>query len=149
MNANNNIFNGQQNNTNGFYPAYGYQQPVQMAQMPDVPPYLMRPNNGPSFIKGRPVSSVEEARVAQIDLDGSIFFFPDLGNKKIYTKKINTDGTATLNCYSLDMNPINDRPEYASKEEVAELKAILNGIVEKLKGQTTTPNVAESKKMSF
>lgn len=146
MNANNNIFNGQQNNTNGFYPAYGYQQPV---QMPDMPPYLMRPNNGPSFIKGRPVSSIEEARVAQIDLDGSIFFFPDLGNKKIYTKKINTDGTATLNCYSLDMNPVNDRPEYASKEEVAELKAILNGIVERLKGQNTTPNATENKKISF
>lgn len=50
-------------------------------------------------LKGRPVSSLEEVRATGIDFDGSIFFFPDLANKKIYTKQINIDGTATLNMY--------------------------------------------------
>lgn len=55
----------------------------------------------PAFIglKGRPVSSLEEARAAAIDFDGSVFFFPDLANKRIYTKQINLDGTASMNMY--------------------------------------------------
>lgn len=52
-------------------------------------------------LKGRPVSSLEEVRATSIDFDGSIFYFPDLANKRIYTKQINIDGTATLNMYEL------------------------------------------------
>ena len=48
--------------------------------------------------------SIEEARAASIDMDGSLHIFTDIGNKKIYTKQINLDGTATLNVYSLDNN---------------------------------------------
>jgi hypothetical protein len=40
----------------------------------------------PAFLKGRLVSSIEEARATSIDFDGSIFYFPDLANKRIYTK---------------------------------------------------------------
>jgi phage/plasmid primase-like uncharacterized protein len=61
----------------------------------------MNSNNTANYLKGRPVVSMEEARAAQIDLDGSMFIFTDIGNKKIYTKQINLDGTATLNTYSL------------------------------------------------
>ena len=46
-------------------------------------------------LKGRPVSSLEEARATAIDFDGSVFYFPDLANNKIYTKQVNLDGTAT------------------------------------------------------
>jgi hypothetical protein len=45
-------------------------------------------------LKGRPVASIEEARASIIDFDGSVFYFPDLANKCIYTKQINMDGTA-------------------------------------------------------
>lgn len=55
-----------------------------------------------SILKGRPVSSYDEAKASMIDLDGSVFVFPDFGNKKIYTKQINLDGTATINTYNLD-----------------------------------------------
>ena len=41
------------------------------------------------FLKGRPVSSLEEARASMIDLDGSLFVFTDIANNKIYTKQIN------------------------------------------------------------
>lgn len=56
-------------------------------------------------LKGRPVSSLEEVKATGIDFDGSIFFFPDLANRKIYTKQINLDGTATLNMYELKEMP--------------------------------------------
>jgi hypothetical protein len=52
-------------------------------------------------LKGRPVASFEEARATTIDFDGSTFFFPDLANKRIYTKQINLDGTASLYVYEL------------------------------------------------
>ncbi len=57
-------------------------------------------------LKGRLVSSLEEARATSIDFDGSIFYFPDLANKRIYTKQINMDGTATLCMYELKELPI-------------------------------------------
>lgn len=57
-------------------------------------------------LKGRPVSSFEEARAITIDFDGSTFFFPDLANKRIYTKQINMDGTASLFVYEIKEQPI-------------------------------------------
>lgn len=71
-------------------------------------------------LKGRPVASMEEARASIIDFDGSIFFFPDLANKRIYTKQINMDGTALLSVYELKEIPI--EPEltpqaYITREE--------------------------------
>lgn len=55
-------------------------------------------------LKGRPVTSFDEAKASMIDLDGSVYVFPDFANGKIYTKQINLDGTAALNTYSLE-NP--------------------------------------------
>lgn len=63
-------------------------------------------------LRGRMVSSIEEARATPIDFDGSVFYFPDLANKRIYTKQINMDGTATINMYEL--KPI---PTYPQKQQ--------------------------------
>ena len=49
----------------------------------------------------RPVSSIEEVRASSIDFDGSVFYFPDIANKKIYTKSVNMDGTVAINLYEL------------------------------------------------
>jgi hypothetical protein len=51
---------------------------------------------------------LEEARATSIDFDGSIFYFPDLANKRIYTKQINMDGTASLYVYELRELPIEE-----------------------------------------
>ena len=56
------------------------------------------------FLKCRPVSSKEEAMAFQIDLDGSLWVFTDVGNDKIYTKQINNDGTASFRTYAYDKN---------------------------------------------
>jgi hypothetical protein len=47
------------------------------------------------------VSSIEEVRACPIDFDGSVFYFADMANKRIYTKQINFDGTASINIYEL------------------------------------------------
>lgn len=57
-------------------------------------------------LKGRPVSGLEEVRAAAVDFDGTVSFFPDLANGKIYTKQCNIDGTASLNMYELKEIPV-------------------------------------------
>lgn len=94
---------------------YGYynQQPqLRQAIAPQVPQIPV--------LKGHPVASLEEARASTIDFDGSVFFFPDLANKKIYTKQINTDGTASLNMYVQEAIPVAPAPggNYVTHEEL-------------------------------
>lgn len=81
------------------------------------PPQTYRAVN--ANLKGRPVASFDEARAMPIDFDGSIFFFPDLANKRIYTKQINMDGTMSLNMYEMKEIPIaeNNNVGYVSREE--------------------------------
>ena len=134
MNAN--MYNSTQ--TNGYYP-YGFQAAMPATLRQELPTYMMNQSSAPAFIKGRPVSSLEEARVAQIDLDGSVFFFPDLGNKKIYTKRINSDGTATLNSFSLDAPEVDETQSFVTKGELSELKKTLDDVLKKLKTPGTVP----------
>lgn len=93
------------------YQNYGYYPPVQQPMNQQTIPNYTQPNylrtaQSQNGLKGRLVSSLEEARATSIDFDGSIFYFPDLANKRIYTKQINMDGTATLNVYELKETPI-------------------------------------------
>lgn len=74
-------------------------------------------------LKGRPVSSIEEVRAAQIDFDGSLFVFPDIAHNRIYTKQISLDGTASLNMYELAAAPAqtpNNLDNYVTKDELKE-----------------------------
>ena len=77
-----------------------------------------------NYIKGRPVVSIDEARASQIDLDGSLYVFPDLNNKKIYTKQINLDGTASFNVFELAA-PVEatQQPTYVTRAELDEILA--------------------------
>lgn len=91
---------------------YFYQRPV-------VPQYEYVPQ-----IKGRFVSSLDEARASQIDFDGSMFVFPDVANKRIYTKQINLDGTASLNTYVYENNPTTPGDFVTRAEFVSALEEI-------------------------
>lgn len=86
---------------NNYYQQQPYQtRPTyQSQQMPMTMPIQQG-------LKGRPVASVEEARAASIDFDGSIFYFPDVANNCIYTKQINMDGSASINVYELRKMPL-------------------------------------------
>ena len=99
--------------------SYATQQPIysNYQQYRPIQSVIQQPYAG---LKGRPVASMEEARASIIDFDGSIFFFPDLANRHIYTKQINMDGTALLSVYELKEIPI--EPEltpqtYITREE--------------------------------
>ena len=107
---------GKQMATN--YPYYStqqpyYAQPVRYVEQPQLQ------------IKGRPVTSIEEVRAMTIDFDGSVFYFPDLANKRIYTKQINYDGTSTINIYELLQVANKSETQYVTRDE-------FNGLISQL-----------------
>ena len=103
-------------------------------------------------LKGRPVSSLEEARAAAIDFDGSVFFFPDLANKRIYTKQINLDGTASMNMYEYKEVPTEafNSSNFVTRQEFDEtlndIKSALNMIAQQTQQQKQQPKVEEQSK---
>ena len=98
MAFNNSLYGGQylyspQNQYTRYEP-----QPQMQMQMPQ--------QTQPGYsLKGRPVGSIDEARASIIDFDGTIFYFPNIDQKRIYTKKINLDGTSSLETYQLVDTP--------------------------------------------
>ena len=92
------------------YPNYNYYPPRQQQQPSPQMQQMQMQQQIPPFLKGRPVSSLEEVKAIPIDFDGSIFYFPDIANRKIYTKQINLDGTATINMYEYKVIPIAQEP---------------------------------------
>lgn len=100
-----------------------YPNLYQAPQKPVVPPQ--------PTLKGRPVSSIDEVRATSVDFDGSISYFPDLANKRIYTKYINMDGTATVLMYELKEMPA-ATTQYITREE---FEAVIN----QLKGTLQPP----------
>lgn len=86
-------------------------------------------------LRGRPVSSLDEVRGTTVDFDGSVSYFPDLANKRIYTKQINMDGTATLNVYELNNNVLNANPvngNFVTREEFENSMSQINQILTKI-----------------
>lgn len=69
------------------YPTY----PQVQAQMPM--------NN---IVSGRIVSGIEEARAAQIALDGTPSYFPSLGEGKIYVKYVDMNGSPVFQTFVVE-----------------------------------------------
>lgn len=100
---------------------------------------MMQQQQNVQVLKGRPVSSLEEARASMIDLDGSLFVFTDIANKRIYTKQIMLDGTAELKTYELveqnktEIEHKSNDYECVSKQEFEEVISKLKKQMEVLK----------------
>lgn len=136
------------------YPNY-YQQTQYTVPYQARPPYTEQSQQFQaqyqfSGLKGRPVASFDEAKASMIDFDGSIFYFPDAANKRIYTKQINIDGTSTLNIYALVEQPndfmnqqqaqLTELPKnIVLKEEFDATIDLLLKEIEKLKNSIQTP----------
>ena len=76
----------------GNYPqTYTQRYPQQQMQMPV--------NN---IVKGRVVTGIEEARAAQVELDGTPSYFPSLGEGKIYVKYIGMDGLPVFQTFIVE-----------------------------------------------
>lgn len=122
-----------------------YYQPTQT-------PAYAAPQARPSLtLKGRPVSSLDEARASTIDFDGTVFYFPDLANRRIYTKQINVDGTASLLMYELKEIPAETPTTtgFITREEfeatISQIKETLSAAVIKNANSAEKKDVPEFK----
>lgn len=81
----------------------------------------------------RPVGSIEEVKASPIDFDGSVFYFHDVANKKIYTKQITLDGMVQIEAYAFA--PVQEEtPAYVTK---AEFQQAMQSLLTKMKGETS------------
>ena len=118
------------------YPNYNYYPPRQQQQQPQ--PQI------PPFLKGRPVSSLEEVRAIPIDFDGSVFYFPDIANRRIYTKQINLDGTALINMYEFKPIPVaqestSNTDTFVTREEFEETMSKIKEMFAAMPAQSPQP----------
>lgn len=105
-------------------------------------------NNMMQILKGRPVSGVEEARASMIDLDGSIFMFPDIANKMIYTKQINLNGEPEFKTYVLKEEAKQNNKNVSDEKESPyvlkdDFENIINTLVKKIKALEGKKYVAD------
>jgi hypothetical protein len=100
---------------------YNYQQPY------------MQNQSQTQMIKGRPVSSYDEAKASMIDLDGSLFVFTDIAHGCIYTKQILLDGSAELKTYTLKPTENKVNIEYVSKQQFENVVSELKQRIKELK----------------
>ena len=118
---------------------YNYPQPQYQPQQytgyggyKPTPQYPQWPQTAAQLPQVRPVSSIEEVRACPVDFDGSVFYFADVANKRIYTKQINIDGTATINLYELKIPTQADQiaNSYVTRQEfeqvINQLKEMYN-----------------------
>ena len=137
------------------YSNYNYypQQTQVNQQQPlyQMPVYRQAPLS--AGLKGRLVSSLEEARATSIDFDGSVFYFPDLANRRIYTKQINIDGTASLYVYELREIPIEkETSSFVPSVEKFVTREEFERVLAELRQKPTEPAVSAPQKqevMSF
>lgn len=104
------------------------------------------------FLKGRPVSCFEEAQGMAIDFDGSLHIFPDIANKRIYTKQLLNDGSCPIKCYveqpipqntssQVDEQPVSNKIIQELQNKVEMLEQQLRELKNEPKSNATVPNV--------
>lgn len=143
------------------YSNYNYypQQPQQVTQQQPVyqPLSYLRQAPPQAGLKGRLVASLEEARATSIDFDGSVFYFPDLANRRIYTKQINMDGTASLCVYELREMPVQREEsgsvpsveKFVTREEFEQVLAQLQMLQKPTEPAVSAPAKEKVELMSF
>jgi hypothetical protein len=119
-----------------------FAQPNYMNQMPMI-------QTPTQTLKGRPVTSIDEAKAAQIDFDGSLHVFPDVANGNIYTKQLGMDGLPIFTIYRRDTSA-QDTKSGSSETKNAESQYVLRSDFEELKDkfQKLENSIAEDKKFA-
>lgn len=85
-----------------------------------------------NIVKGRVVTGIEEARAAQVDLDGTPSYFPSLGEGKIYVKYIGMDGLPVFQTFIVEQ----PKPQMQgiSLESLAQRVQNIENAIQNMKG---------------
>lgn len=94
---------------------------------------------GAPALKGRAVTSIDEARAAQIDLIG-INYFPCPAEGKIYEKSIDLNGLPVFRVYELARQPEPQKIVYAEQSLVDKLLERVNKLEKQLGGINNEPD---------
>lgn len=116
-----------------------YQQPMP-TMMPPAQPNAYQPVQQ---IKGRPVTSIEEARAAQVDLDGTSTYFPAPAEGKIYEKLIGMDGLPIFRVYQLQQDGGMQAPAYADNNTVLALQRRIEKLEEQIGGMANDEHIPD------
>lgn len=82
---------------NQYYNQPRYQQPMQPIQQ--VPPVQSISDTKSIGLQGKLIDSIEVAKAMDINLDGSVSYFPLTDGSAIITKQLQTDGTSKTVIY--------------------------------------------------
>lgn len=89
------------------------------------------------LLKCYPVTSIDEARAAMVDVDGSVTVFTDLANGKIYTKAVDLNGLAILQTYEL---AVNVHPQATAEQRIEQLETMVNSLREEIENVKQSNN---------
>ena len=124
---------------------YNYYQQQPGSTSPINPRPNMLPPQQFGGLRGHPVSSLEEVKASSIDFDGSIFYFPDIANKRIYTKTVGMDGVALLNMYELKPLPTDPvEGDFITRTEFDQALARISELLSTKVTKATAAGVAPS-----
>lgn len=115
------------------------QQQQQMYQ----PAYQQSMQQAPVQLKGRIVTSIDEAKAAQVDLDGSSTYFPAPAEGKVYEKLIGMDGLPVFRVYTLQESGEQKQPVYADNNVVIALQRRIEKIEEQIGGMTNDEHISD------
>lgn len=110
------------------------QQQQQTYQQPQMFPTQM----SGTYLKGRIVTGMDEAKAAQIDLDGTSTFFPCPAEGKIYEKLIGLDGLPIFRVYQI--NNSQKQPAYAEQNIVDRLVERVDRLEKQIGGMNHEPD---------
>lgn len=110
------------------------QQQQQAYQQPQMFPTQM----SGTYLKGRVVTGMDEAKAAQIDLDGTSTFFPCPAEGKIYEKLIGLDGLPIFRVYQI--NNSQKQPAYAEQNIVDKLVERVDRLEKQIGGMNHEPD---------
>lgn len=147
-----------QSNYNGIYTPQATVPQAPIAQAPVAQTQVSQPFARPPIqpiLKGKPVTSIDEVRATSVDFDGSISYFPDLANGKIYTKQINMDGTSKILMYEpveIPQPVMKGQDDFVTREEFnAVIQSIQSHFAESQSKPVETPvqQSTETNKTAF
>lgn len=115
---------------------YLQQQQQQTYQQPQMFPTQM----SGTYLKGRIVTGMDEAKAAQIDLDGTSTFFPCPAEGKIYEKSIDLNGLPVFRVYQLSNPQEQKQVVYAERSCVDNLIQRVDKLEKQLGGMNHEPD---------
>ena len=96
------------------------------------------------YLRGRMVTGMDEAKAAQIEMDGTSTFFPCPAEGKIYEKFLGLDGLPVFRVYQIMQPQEQKKPVYAERSYVDNLIKRVDNLEKALGGVNHEPDANSS-----